>query len=137
MSKLLERARELQVGAPATVSTPYVNTIPPEQEPFFPGDEDLERRIRAFIRWNAAVMVVKANKLADGIGGHLATFASSAALYEVGFNHFFRRSEEHTSELQSLMRISYAVFCLKKKKNNTKQTTQHYKNKPNTNTGKN
>src|SRR3546814_17998058 len=60
MSKLLERARELQVGAPATVSTPYVNTIPPEQEPFFPGDEDLERRIRAFIRWNAAVMVVKA-----------------------------------------------------------------------------
>ncbi|MDP1818286.1 MAG: pyruvate dehydrogenase (acetyl-transferring), homodimeric type [Acidimicrobiales bacterium] len=90
MSKLLERARELQVGAPATVSTPYVNTIPPEEEPFFPGDEDLERRIRAFIRWNAAVMVVKANKAADGIGGHLATFASSAALYEVGFNHFFR-----------------------------------------------
>ncbi len=90
MSKLLERARELQVGTPATVSTPYVNTIPPEQEPFFPGDEDLERRIRAFIRWNAAVMVVKANKAAEGIGGHLATFASSAALYEVGFNHFFR-----------------------------------------------
>jgi len=90
MSKLLERARELQVGTPATVSTPYVNTIPPEEEPFFPGDEDLERRIRAFIRWNAAVMVVKANKAADGIGGHLATFASSAALYEVGFNHFFR-----------------------------------------------
>jgi pyruvate dehydrogenase E1 component len=90
VSKLLERARELQVGNPATVSTPYVNSIPPEQEPFFPGDEDLERRIRAFIRWNAAVMVVKANKAADGIGGHLATFASSASLYEVGFNHFFR-----------------------------------------------
>ncbi len=90
VSRLLERARELQVGVPATVSTPYVNTIPPETEPFFPGDEDLERRIRAFIRWNAAVMVVKANKHADGIGGHLATFASSAALYEVGFNHFFR-----------------------------------------------
>ncbi len=90
LSRLLERARELQVGTPATVSTPYVNTIPPEEEPFFPGDEHLERRIRAFIRWNAAVMVVKANKHADGIGGHLATFASSAALYEVGFNHFFR-----------------------------------------------
>ncbi|MGQ0431471.1 MAG: pyruvate dehydrogenase (acetyl-transferring), homodimeric type [Microthrixaceae bacterium] len=90
MSKLLERARELQVGAPASVSTPYVNSIPTEEEPFFPGDEDLERRIRAFVRWNAAVMVVKANKAADGIGGHLATFASSAALYEVGFNHFFR-----------------------------------------------
>ena len=94
LSKLLERARELQVGVPATVSTPYVNTIPPEEEPFFPGDEHLERRIRAFIRWNAAVMVVKANKHADGIGGHLATFASSAALYEVGFNHFFRGKDD-------------------------------------------
>ena len=94
VSTLLERARELQVGSPATVSTPYVNTIPPEEEPFFPGDEDIERRIRAFIRWNAAVMVVKANKHADGIGGHLATFASSAALYEVGFNHFFRGKDD-------------------------------------------
>jgi len=94
MSTLLERARELQVGTPATVSTPYVNTIPPEEEPFFPGDEDIERRIRAFVRWNAAVMVVKANKAADGIGGHLATFASSAALYEVGFNHFFRGKDD-------------------------------------------
>ena len=94
VSTLLERARELQVGTPATVSTPYVNTIPPEEEPFFPGDEDIERRIRAFIRWNAAVMVVKANKHADGIGGHLATFASSAALYEVGFNHFFRGKDD-------------------------------------------
>ena len=94
MSKLLERARELQVGHPATVSTPYVNTIPPEEEPWFPGDEHIERRIRAYIRWNAAVMVVKANKHADGIGGHLSTFASSAALYEVGFNHFFRGKDD-------------------------------------------
>jgi pyruvate dehydrogenase E1 component len=94
VSKLLERARELQVGTPATVSTPYVNTIPPEEEPFFPGDEHIERRIRAFIRWNAAVMVVRANKQADGIGGHLATFASSAALYEVGFNHFFHGKDD-------------------------------------------
>jgi pyruvate dehydrogenase E1 component len=90
MARLMERARELQVGFPASISTPYVNTIPPEQEPWFPGDEYLERRIRAFIRWNAAVMVVKANKHADGIGGHLSTFASSASLYEVGFNWFFR-----------------------------------------------
>src|SRR3954452_6413428 len=89
MSKLLERARELQVGHPATVSTPYVNSIPPEEEPWFPGDEDIERRIRAYVRWNAAVMVVKANKHADGIGGHLSTYASSASLYEVGFNWFF------------------------------------------------
>jgi len=94
MSKLLVRARELQVGTPATVSTPYVNTIPPEQEPWFPGDEDLERRIRAYIRWNAAVMVIKANKHAEGIGGHLSTFASSAALYDVGSNWFFRGKDD-------------------------------------------
>ncbi|HWH35934.1 MAG TPA: pyruvate dehydrogenase (acetyl-transferring), homodimeric type [Acidimicrobiales bacterium] len=90
VSKLLERARALQVGFPATVSTPYINTIPPELQAWFPGDEHLERRIRAFIRWNAAAMVLRANTTAEGIGGHLATFASSAALYEVGFNHFFR-----------------------------------------------
>ncbi len=90
LMKLLERARESQVGFPATVSTPYVNTIPADMEPWFPGDEDMERRIRAYIRWNAAVMVTRANMRADGIGGHLATYASSAALYEVGFNHFFR-----------------------------------------------
>ena len=94
MSKLLERARELQIGTPASVSTPYVNTIPPEEEPWFPGDFELERRIRAFIRWNAAVMVIKANKHADGIGGHLSTFASSASLYDVGFNWFFRGKED-------------------------------------------
>ena len=94
LSKLLERARELQVSFPATVSTPYVNTIPPEQEPWFPGDEHIERRIRAFIRWNAAIMVIKANKHAEGIGGHLSTFASSASLYEVGFNHFFRGKDD-------------------------------------------
>ncbi|MBW3641459.1 MAG: pyruvate dehydrogenase (acetyl-transferring), homodimeric type, partial [Actinobacteria bacterium] len=90
VAKLLERARALQIGFPATVSTPYVNTIPPEEQAWFPGDEHIERRIRAFIRWNAAVMVLRANRKAEGIGGHLATFASSAALYEVGFNHFFR-----------------------------------------------
>jgi pyruvate dehydrogenase E1 component len=88
--KLLERARAAQVGVPATVSTPYVNTVPPDEEPWFPGDEYLERRIRAFIRWNAAVMVTRANMRDSGIGGHLSTFASSASLYEVGFNHFFR-----------------------------------------------
>ena len=90
MARLIERSRELAVGTPASVSTPYVNTIPREEEPWFPGDYELERHIRAYIRWNAAVMVVRANKAADGIGGHLSTFASSAALYEVGFNHFFR-----------------------------------------------
>ena len=89
LMKLLERARETQVGFPATVSTPYVNTIPADQEPWFPGDEDMERKIRAYLRWNAAVMVTRANARYSGIGGHLSTYASSAALYEVGFNHFF------------------------------------------------
>ena len=94
LSKLLERARESQVSFPATVSTPYINTIPREAEPWFPGDEYIERRIRAFVRWNAAAMVVRANKSADGIGGHLSTFASSASLYEIGFNHFFRGKDD-------------------------------------------
>ncbi len=87
--KLLERARERQVGVPALRSTDYINSIPPEREPWFPGDEDIERRIRAYIRWNAAVMVSRANKKV-GVGGHIATYASAASLYEVGFNHFFR-----------------------------------------------
>jgi pyruvate dehydrogenase E1 component len=89
MLKLLERARERQVGVPALRSTDYINSIPPEREPWFPGDEDIERRIRAYIRWNAAIMVSRANKHL-GVGGHIATYASAASLYEVGFNHFFR-----------------------------------------------
>ncbi len=96
LSTLLDRAREAQVSFPATVSTPYINTIPRESEPWFPGDEFIERRIRAFARWNAAMMVVKANKAADGIGGHLSTYASSASLYEIGFNHFFRGKDDGT-----------------------------------------
>ena len=94
LTRLLGRASETQVSFPATVSTQYVNSIPRENEPWFPGDEHLERRIRAYIRWNAAVMVTRANHEAEGIGGHLSTFASSAALYEIGFNHFFRGKED-------------------------------------------
>src|SRR2546425_2366798 len=94
MLRLLERARERQVGVPPLTTTDYINTIPPEREPWFPGDEYVERRIRAYIRWNAAVMVTRANTVAAGIGGHLSTYASSAALYEVGFNHFFRGKDD-------------------------------------------
>ena len=90
MLKLLERAREKAVGVPALRSTDYINTIPPEREPWFPGDEHLERRIRAYIRWNAAITVSRANRPEIGVGGHIATYASAASLYEVGFNHFFR-----------------------------------------------
>jgi len=90
MLRLLERAREMNVGVPALRSTDYINTIPPEREPWFPGDEETERRVRAFIRWNAAVMVSSANRKGLEVGGHIATYQSSASLYEVGFNHFFR-----------------------------------------------
>jgi pyruvate dehydrogenase E1 component len=93
MLRLLERAREKQVGVPSLRSTDYINSIPPEREPWFPGDEYIERRIRAYIRWNAAIMVSRANRPGLGVGGHIATYASSAALYEVGFNHFFRGKE--------------------------------------------
>src|SRR5580704_3865758 len=84
MLRLLERAREQQVGVPGLRSTDYINTIPPEREPWFPGDEYVERRIRAYIRWNAAVMVSRANRPGMGVGGHIATYASAASLYEVG-----------------------------------------------------
>ena len=97
INRLLEKARTLQVGVPAMVSTDYINTIPPDQEPWFPGDESMEKRIRRIVRWNAAVMVTRANKRAEGIGGHLSTYASSASLYEVGFNHFFRGKDDGRS----------------------------------------
>jgi len=87
---VLGRAEQLGVDVPALGVTDYVNTIPATDEPAYPGDEDLERRIRHYIRWNAAVMVARANRRVDGIGGHLATYASAATLYEVGYNHFFR-----------------------------------------------
>jgi pyruvate dehydrogenase E1 component len=88
--KLLKRARQLHVGLPPLTQTRYINTISPEQEPYFPGDEAIELRIRRIIRWNAVAMVLRANTRFPGLGGHLATYASAASLYEVGFNHFFR-----------------------------------------------
>nr|WP_246158568.1 pyruvate dehydrogenase (acetyl-transferring), homodimeric type [Micromonospora palomenae] len=90
MLRLLERARERQVGVPSLTTTDYINTIAPEREPWFPGDEHVERRIRAYVRWNAAMLVHRAQRPEIGVGGHISTFASSASLYEVGFNHFFR-----------------------------------------------
>ena len=95
--RVRELLRELQIHAqraggvlPVTARTPYVNTIASEREPAYPGDEALEWQIRSIIRWNAMAMVVAANREADGIGGHISTYASAATLYEVGFNHFFR-----------------------------------------------
>jgi pyruvate dehydrogenase E1 component len=97
LRKVLKRARQLQVGMPGLVQSRYINTISPEQEPSFPGDENMELRIRRIIRWNAAVMVLRANHLFAGIGGHLSTYASAASLYEVGFNHFFRGKDDGQS----------------------------------------
>lgn len=90
MLRLLERARERHVGVPSLTSTDYVNTIATENEPWFPGDEEAERRYRAWMRWNSAMMVHRAQRPGVGVGGHISSYASSAALYEVGFNHFFR-----------------------------------------------
>ncbi len=87
---LLKRARERNVAIPTSLNTPYVNTIGVHEEPYFPGDEVLERRYRSWIRWNAAVMVTRAQRPGVGVGGHISSYASVATLYEVGLNHFFR-----------------------------------------------
>ena len=92
--RLLKRARQLQIGLPTLTQTRYINTISPEQEPYFPGDEAMELKIRRLIRWNALAMVLRANTKYEGIGGHLSTYASAASLYEVGYNHFFRGSDD-------------------------------------------
>jgi pyruvate dehydrogenase E1 component len=89
LSKLSKRLREAGIKLPSTISTPYVNTIPHEDEPSYPGNRELERRIKSLIRWNAMAMVVNANREHAGLGGHISTYASCATLYEVGFNHFF------------------------------------------------
>lgn len=84
------KARSEGVDVPLEVNTPYINTIPRHKQPAYPGNREIERRIKSIIRWNAMAMVQRANKKFEGLGGHISTFASSATLYEVGFNHFFR-----------------------------------------------
>ncbi|MFP1602342.1 pyruvate dehydrogenase (acetyl-transferring), homodimeric type [Microbacterium sp. 2216-1] len=93
MLSLLKRSKELHLGVPMVPTTDYINTIAPENEPTFPGDEEVERRYRSWIRWNAAVTVHRAQRPGIGVGGHISTYASSASLYEVGFNHFFRGAD--------------------------------------------
>jgi pyruvate dehydrogenase E1 component len=95
LDRLRARALSLGVGPAFTANTPYVNTIPVEKQAIFPGDQEIERRIKSLIRWNALAMVVRANRVDHSIGGHISTYASAATLFEVGFNHFFRgRTEE-------------------------------------------
>ncbi len=91
---LQTRAQEHGVSIPFTANTPYINTIPRSQQPVFPGNRELERRIKSIIRWNAMAMVVRANRELPGIGGHISTYASAATLWEIGFNHFWRGRTE-------------------------------------------
>ncbi|AEI11879.1 pyruvate dehydrogenase (acetyl-transferring), homodimeric type [Cellulomonas gilvus] len=90
LMSMLRHAREKNVAIPASLNTPYVNTIAVHNEPYFPGDEVIERRYRSWNRWNAAVMVTRAQRPGIGVGGHISSYASVATLYEVGLNHFFR-----------------------------------------------
>jgi pyruvate dehydrogenase E1 component len=100
LRELADHARRHGVRQPFTANTPYINTITPAEQPPFPGSREIERRIKSLVRWNALAMVVKANKLEEGIGGHISTYASAATLYEVGFNHFFRgKGEAHDGDI--------------------------------------
>ena len=96
LDRLTAHARQRGVDVPVRVNTPYVNSIPLQDQAGYPGDLELEQRIEAYLRWNAMAMVVRANKKVDGIGGHISTYASAATLYEVGFNHFWR-GHDHDS----------------------------------------
>jgi pyruvate dehydrogenase E1 component len=95
LDRLRGRAQSLGIALPFTANTPYLNTISFEKQAMFPGDQEIERRIKSLVRWNALAMVVRANRVDHSIGGHISTYASAATLFEVGFNHFFRgRTEE-------------------------------------------
>jgi pyruvate dehydrogenase E1 component len=98
---LLEQLREwcYRSGArfPFSANTPYINTIPVAEQPPFPGDREIERRIKNYARWNAMAMVIRANRAADGIGGHLSTYASATTLFEIGFNHFFHAKPDRSA----------------------------------------
>lgn len=94
MERLQEMSRQKSLQVPYPINTPYMNTIPVPEEPEYPGDRDIERKIKSYIRWNAMAMVVNANSRLKGIGGHISSYSSSATLYEVGFNHFFRGGED-------------------------------------------
>ncbi len=97
LKRVLENARRHRILPPGPLSTDYVNTISTDEEPAFPGDEMMEKRIRRIVRWNAVAMVHRANVAYAGIGGHLSTYASSASLYEIGFNHFFQGKDAEGS----------------------------------------
>jgi len=97
LKNLIDKAREKGAYLPYNANTPYVNTIPTDRQPRYPGDREIERRISSIVRWNAVAMVVRANKESSELGGHIATFQSAATLYDIGFNHFWRAPTENHS----------------------------------------
>ena len=100
LQQLQIRAHKSGVEIPFTANTPYINSIPREKQPPFPGDREIERRIKSILRWNAMAMVVRANKIENGIGGHISTYASVATMLEIGFNHFFHgKGEDHDGDM--------------------------------------
>jgi len=100
LKQLHIHSKKAGIDAPYAANTPYINTIPVEKQPTFPGSREIERRIKSLIRWNAMAMVVRANRIEEGIGGHISTFASAATIYEIGFNHFFKaRTQEHEGDI--------------------------------------
>ena len=100
LNELANHARSNGVKQLFTANTPYINTISAAEQPPFPGSQEIERRIKSLVRWNALAMVVKANRLEEGIGGHISTYASAATLYEVGLNHFFKgKGDDHDGDI--------------------------------------
>ncbi len=100
LERLIDKARRSGAYLPYSANTAYLNTIPVQQQERFPGDRAMERRIRSFVRWNAMAMVVQANRLSTELGGHISSFASSATLFDVGYNHFFHaRTKDHGGDL--------------------------------------
>ena len=100
LQQMLREARDAGAYLPYSANTPYLNTIPETRETHTPGDPAIEWRIRSLIRWNALAMVVQANRLSSELGGHIASFASSATLYDVGFNHFWHApNDQHGGDL--------------------------------------
>src|SRR5260370_39935843 len=97
LERLREHASQAGVKLPFTANTPYINTIPAEDQPPYPGNQAIERRIKSFARWNALAMVVRANRLEPGIGGDISTDGSAATLLQVAFNHFFRAPGENSA----------------------------------------
>src|SRR5579875_132670 len=113
LESLREHAQAAGIKIPPAINTPYINTIPVEEQPPFPGDIEIERRIKSLVRWNAMAMVVRANKAEDGIGGHISTYASAATLYEVGLITFSGAQTRSMMRMSSSSRATLHRVCMR------------------------